>query len=102
MQGAMALEGARGSASAGKARDQGARPPAVVAAMLLAIVAIAALAYWDERRESSTALAEFADEHAAIAVAAGAALAALDLAGKSSEQTLAALRQIERPGAVIV
>lgn len=43
------------------------RTPRLGGFMALAIIAVAALAHWDARRESATALASFAEEQAALA-----------------------------------
>ena len=43
--------------------------------MLLAVAAVALLAYWDERRESAAALDDFAEEQATLASSVASELA---------------------------
>ena len=76
MDAALRIEtpGARGPArmrGAGLEMDKG---PSVLLWMVLAIMMIAALAYWDEQRESAAALSDFGEEQAMLAKAASAAL----------------------------
>ncbi len=52
------------------------RPPSLVVWMALAIVGVAALAYWDEERESMSALEDFAREQATLAHGVSVILAA--------------------------
>jgi two-component system NtrC family sensor kinase len=70
--------------------------------MLLAIALVAALAYWDERRESTAALNDFAEEQATLAsgaaVAFGPRLRGTD-EGPELRALLAAMRSMERTGA---
>ena len=51
-----------------------ARSTAVLGTMLVAIVAVIALAFWDDQRESAAALEDFGAEQSAVAAAAAAAL----------------------------
>ena len=51
-----------------------ARTSRLILAMVLAVAAVAALAFWDERREAALQLAEFANEQAALAVSVAASL----------------------------
>ena len=50
------------------------KTPSVVAWMVLAIGVVAALAYWDERREAAAALNDFGEEQATLARGVSAAL----------------------------
>ncbi len=74
------------------------------AAMFGAVLLVAAIAYWDARREASAALADFAG--AQVALAAGLAdpvanqLARAD--GKPPSATLTGLRRVERPGRLMI
>jgi two-component system, NtrC family, sensor kinase len=63
----------------------------LIAAMFLAIALVAALAYWDEERESAVALQDFAEEQATLARGVASNL-------KPSEA--AHLQSIERPGSL--
>ncbi len=71
-----------------------ARSTGVLIGMALSILTIAALAYWDEQRESSAALADFAQEQEAVASAASVALATLLEATR--QDAVAAARQLMR------
>ena len=68
----------------------------IVVWMVLAIVAIAALAYWDEERESQSALDDFAHEQTMLAIALSSTLSTEP--DGAPERVLAASRSIERPG----
>ena len=91
---------------------------ALPAAMLLAVTLVAALAYWDERREAQAALEDFAAEQSTFASSLAAGLSA-HLAALTSvdgrqpgappgdradvERSLAhAVRRMERPGESLV
>lgn len=52
------------------------KAPPILALMILSILALGAIALWDERRESAAALDDFAAEQSSLAREAGAALAA--------------------------
>ena len=52
----------------------GARPSGLALMMLLAVAAVALLAFWDERRESAAALDDFAQEQATLAGSVAAEL----------------------------
>jgi two-component system, NtrC family, sensor kinase len=79
------------------------RSPPLVLLMVLAVTVIAALAFWDEERESEAALDDFAQEQATLAssVAAG-------LSGRLADtgallppaELLEGAARVERPGAV--
>ncbi|MEP6652350.1 MAG: ATP-binding protein [Myxococcales bacterium] len=85
------------------------RPPAMrraalAGALIIAVLAIAGLAYWDEERESAAALQDFAQEQVTLAAALGAALRTRshsDLATHEGE-ILAELRPIERANALSI
>jgi signal transduction histidine kinase len=76
--------------------------------MLLVMLAIAALAFWDEQRESSATLDEFAEEQVRLAGAVAAELATRLSASRldppshreSARELLVGERGLERPGAV--
>ncbi|HUJ27758.1 MAG TPA: HAMP domain-containing sensor histidine kinase [Myxococcales bacterium] len=51
-----------------------ARPSWLIALMVLAVALVATLAWWDEQREASLALDEFAENQVSLAASAGAAL----------------------------
>jgi two-component system NtrC family sensor kinase len=96
----------------------------LVAWMLLAVAAIASLAFWDEQREADAALHDFAEEQAMLAQALSRALAerlaiverdALEaardhgaagedeaVASRSMPQLLSSIRALEHPGALRV
>jgi signal transduction histidine kinase len=73
--------------------------------MLLAVVAVAAIAYWDASREASAALADFA--RAQVALATGLAdpvasrLASLE-DGAPTSSLLTGLRRVEKPGHLLL
>ena len=72
----------------------------LVLSMVAAVVAIGTLAYWDERTRSEAGLADFGDDQALIAEAAGLAVAPLidhDLAAATR-----VLRGLERDGVRVV
>ncbi len=77
---------------------------ALVAWMLAAIVAVAAIAYWDEQREFAAALEDFASEQTALAEAVSTTLRArlllMSQAEIASAALLPAVQSVERPGAV--
>jgi signal transduction histidine kinase len=81
----------------------------MASAMLAAVALIAALAFWDEKRESSAALEDFAMEQATLARALGAELQ-VRLTGAKEDVPVAAeahrlatdLRAAERPGEHVV
>jgi signal transduction histidine kinase len=95
MQGVLRMSDAPGAAL---------RPALLVLAMAGAIAFVAALAYWDARRESAVSLEAFAAEQTAVATAAGAALP-LRIRGGATEDAVAALtselRAVEQPGNVV-
>jgi two-component system NtrC family sensor kinase len=69
----------------------------LVLAMVAAVVAIGTLAYWDEGRRSEDGLADFGEQQAAVAEAAG--LAVRDaLATGARARAEAMLAGLERPG----
>ncbi len=84
------------------------RVPAILAWMLLAIATVTALAYWDEERESTAALDEFAQEQLTLAESLTASLEERlrSFSGDATREPpgglLAAIRSIERPQAVRV
>ncbi|MBV9949346.1 MAG: hypothetical protein JOZ69_21055, partial [Myxococcales bacterium] len=83
------------------------KTPSILAWMALAIALVTALAYWDEERESSAALDDFAEEQTTLAAALAAGIAGkIDLVVRSdpaaAARLLAVLAAIERPGAVRV
>ena len=71
---------------------------ALGAAMIVAVVLIAGLAYWDAERESVAALQDFAQEQATLASALGAGLRirAIPDALLRQDDVLAEIRSIER------
>jgi two-component system NtrC family sensor kinase len=78
------------------------------ASMLLAVVLVTGLAYWDEERESAAALQDFATEQSTLASSLAASLSAL-LSTHGSKTVdavggtmLRAAQRIERPGEVLV
>jgi two-component system, NtrC family, sensor kinase len=73
----------------------GAAPP-ILPFMVLAIVAVAAVALWDEERESSAALQDFGEEQAELARSSAVALAAHL---ESVEATVRALVEVGPPTA---
>jgi len=74
----------------------------LVLSMVTAVVAIGALAYWDERQRSEAGLDDFGDEQASVAEAAGLAVATeLDTASRdpaASERVTRTLHSLERDG----
>ena len=74
----------------------------LVLSMVTAVVAIGALAYWDERRRSEAGLDDLGDEQASVAEAAGLAVAgALETADRdpaARARAIAALQRLERDG----
>lgn len=70
------------------------RPRSIIAWMVITIVAIGVVAYWDDRRESQAALADFAHEQTTLARSAARTL---DVSGSLSD-----LRSIEEPGKTLV
>ncbi len=91
--------------------ERSVRTPAILAWMLVAIAAVTALAFWDEERESASALNHFAREQSTLAESLTASLQQrLDTPGSASEdwsqkspgELLAAIRAIERPGTLRV
>jgi len=77
---------------------------ALGAAMIATVVIVAGLAYWDAERESTAALADFAQEQATLATALGAGLrirAAGDRA-LGPDDVLAEIRTIERAKALAI
>jgi signal transduction histidine kinase len=73
--------------------------------MALAIIVVAGLAYWDARRESSNALADFAREQATLAQGVAAAVAThakLEGAPADSVELLAHVRALEQPGSLVL
>jgi two-component system, NtrC family, sensor kinase len=77
------------------------RTTSILAWMIVAIVSVTALAYWDEERESKAALSDFALEQTTLAVSLSAALAE-KLTLPSPKKALTAARTIERPGVLRV
>lgn len=86
--------------------DSGERRPSarVAGLMAFAIGAVAALAYWDSRREAESALSDFAAEQATLARGIASAVAARARAAAraspvlpSSAELLADVRSVERP-----
>ena len=73
-------------------------------AMVASVVGVAALSYWDVRRESSAALQDFAQEQATVARAVGAALRARAAAGPAvtASDLMTDLRAVERPHALVL
>jgi two-component system NtrC family sensor kinase len=69
--------------------------------MIVALVVVALLAYWDAARESTAALGEFADEQSAIAEGIAAALTAR-LGSSDAPDALRRLHAVERPGSMIL
>lgn len=89
------------------------RPLALVIAMIVAASSIAALAYWDEQRESASALKDFAEEQARLAQSLAASLALrLDEIRRAEHGTLhlelampqlmAGISGIERPRGLVL
>ena len=84
----------------------------VIAWMVLAIIAVAALGYWDEQRESVSALNDFEHEQVTLARAVSAVLmtelresAPDDGASDAAlipAHVLDSLRQVEEPGSILV
>src|SRR5882724_9770722 len=74
----------------------------LVLSMVTAVVAIGALAYWDERQRSEAGLDDLGDEQASVAEAAGLAVATeLDAAGhdpSARERARKTLQRLERDG----
>jgi signal transduction histidine kinase len=72
--------------------------------MLLAVAAVALLAFWDHRRESAAALDDFAEEQATLAASVAAELstrlAAVRRDGLLIAEQLDEGRRVERPGIV--
>jgi two-component system NtrC family sensor kinase len=77
------------------------RARVILAWMVVAIAFVTALAYWDEERESSTALDDFAHEQTTLAVSLAAGLGDR-LASLPPQQALAPAHGVERPGALRV
>ena len=71
---------------------------ALGAAMIVTVVLVAGLAYWDAERESAAALQDFAQEQATLASALGAGLRvrAIPDAALRQDDVLAEIRSIER------
>jgi signal transduction histidine kinase len=69
----------------------------LILAMALAIAFVAALAYWDEQRESAAALADFADEQATMAAAVAAGMAGAP-PGSTKEEMLSHAARLAAPG----
>jgi signal transduction histidine kinase len=78
------------------------KPRAIVAWMVVAICAVAGLAYWDEERESRAALADFAREQSLLARSVAASLAERighdDARTETPAHLVPAIGEIERPG----
>ncbi|HEY2410310.1 MAG TPA: histidine kinase dimerization/phospho-acceptor domain-containing protein, partial [Polyangiaceae bacterium] len=79
----------------------------LVLLMFVAVLGVTALAYWDEQRESASALDDFAREQSALAKGAALALrlrlaSAADAHALRTEDALATLAPIERRGQVRV
>jgi signal transduction histidine kinase len=70
-------------------------------AMVLIVAAIAALSYWDARRESDAALQDFADEQTTLARSLAASFSAR-VVGEKTDVALAALRSVERERALVL
>jgi signal transduction histidine kinase len=81
------------------------RPPRLGMLMILAIAAVAALAYWDAQRESTSALADFAEEQAQLARSVALAVAGrvrflADGSVRENADVFADVRSLERPSIV--
>src|SRR4051812_44292069 len=98
----MAMSPARSGA---EPRIEGARPTRLAIFVALALAAIVALGAWDEQRESSAALDDFAREQATLAgtvaslLSSRLAAARDDGAAVPVARLLGAATPIERPGA---
>jgi two-component system NtrC family sensor kinase len=73
----------------------------LIGAMVLIVAAIAALSYWDARRESDAALQDFADEQTTLARALAASFSAR-VADATTEAALSSLRAVERERALVL
>ncbi len=73
----------------------------LIGAMVLIVAAIAALSYWDARRESDAALQDFAAEQTTLARALAASFSAR-VAGATTAALLPSLRSIERERALVL
>ena len=85
----------------GRAQRVIVRTTSIIAWMVVAIVSITALAYWDEERESTAALSDFAFEQTTLAVSLSVALEE-ELAQPHLESALASARKVERRGLSLV
>jgi signal transduction histidine kinase len=79
----------------------------LAAIMVLIVVAVGALAYWDAQRESAAALDQFAEEQSTLATALAAALRTRAEAGaadgaQGERQLGAALSGVERPQQLVL
>ncbi len=73
----------------------------LIGAMVLIVAAIAALSYWDARRESDAALQDFADEQTTLARALAASFSSR-VAGATTGAILSSLRSVERAQALVL
>ena len=80
-------------------------PSSIVASIVLCIAALGTVAYWDERREASAALADFGSEQAALARELAAEFRASPTSFGGGREPSEALRQgfstIEEPGEIV-
>jgi signal transduction histidine kinase len=88
-------------------RREGARPPRLAIFLALAFAAIVALGVWDEQRESTAALDDFAREQATLAGTVASLLSSRIAAAREgggpvapAAKLLGGATPIERPGAV--
>jgi signal transduction histidine kinase len=79
---------------------QSARVFPLVAWMVLSIASVAALAYWDDRRESTSALQDFAHEQVVAAAAVASAVSVQTDADPG--KLLASVRAVNAPGTLLV
>ena len=88
---------------AGDAARRPGRLAPVLGWMAAAIVGVAALAYWDEKRESDAALDDLASEQVSVARAVSVAISgAPQAASATPEERFAAARSVEAPGSLVV
>jgi two-component system, NtrC family, sensor kinase len=79
--------------------------PSLALAMVAAVAAVGAVAYWDEERESAAALQDFGQEQATLARSVASAVQLRLAAERSTPDPLAAadgFRALERPHALLV
>jgi signal transduction histidine kinase len=84
-----------------------ARPHVLTAMMVLSVAAVAALAHWDEQRESAAALEDFAQEQATLAASVASEISARTgvtpvRRGAPLPDLLRGLDRLERPNSLVI